>query len=452
MKQSKIAVFFLVSVLTVCASNAQNQVAVKQWTLEECIRYAISNNIVIKQKDLSRESAETDLNTARNSRLPNLNAGTGQNWNFGRTQTRSGLYENSTQSNTSLSISSSMPLFTGFRIGNEIEKSRFDLMSAVENLESAKENLALNIASLFLQALLNRELLKVNEEQLKLTQTMRERTEILLQSGRVPESQLAEMDAKTAKDELSVVQAKNSVALSLLDLAQSLELENPALFDISIMEIDAIFDSLAIIPPPDAVFDNAVALKSVVKEQEYRLESAKRTLGIARSGLFPTLNLSAGYGTNYFYMYGKDYTNASLGNQLKNNGGEYVSLNLNIPIFNRFSVRNQIRNARLNIDNQQLALESVKKTLYREIHTAYLNAVAAMEKYRASSKSVEAASLSLKYTQEKYEQGKSTVYEYNEAKTTVTNALSEQIQSKYDYVFRIKILDFYNGKNFKGLD
>jgi outer membrane protein len=379
------------------------------------------------------------------SRLPDLSAGMGQNWSFGRGETESGLKENTTQSNTSFSISSSIPLFTGFRITNEIEKNKLELKAATENLEKAKENLALNIASLFLEVLFNKEIVNVNEEQLNLSQTQIEKTKSLVQAGKVPMSQLYDIEAQAAKDEVSLIQAKNNRALALLDLAQSLELENETYFDIYAPETDnVIAEYTNSAQSPLTIFNNAVHIKPVIKEQQYRVESAEKTLKIAESGYLPSLSLSLSYGTAYYYNYNLK-ENMPFSNQLRDQSGEMIGLNLSIPIFSRFSVKNQVRNAKINISNQQLALENTKKTLYKEIQTAYLNATAAQEKYKASGKAVTASSESFKYAQERYETGKSSVFEYNEAKTKWMQSQSEQIQAKYDYIFRTKILDFYNG-------
>jgi len=433
--------FFIICCCLFSILNAQT----KQWSLEECIQHAIENNISIKQIELQKETAEINLNTSQMSRLPNLNAGVDQRFSFGRTSTQTGLYENLTQSNTSLSLSSSTPLFTGFRISNEIARNKLELNAATENLEKAKEDLSLNIASLFLQVLFNKELLKINQEQLGLSQSQIERTRVLVDVGKVPMSQLYDIESQVAKDEVSVIQAENNLNLSFLDLIQSLELEQSTEFDIYAPEVgDVIAEYMGSVQPTHIVFDNAVNIKPAIKEQQYRLGSAEKSLNIAKSGYLPTLNLGLGYGTNYFYLY-NSAKNISFSEQFNNNRGEYINLNLSIPIFNRFAVRNQVRSAKLNIENQQLMLDNTKKTLYKEIQTAYLNATAAQEKYRASDKAVKASSESFKYAQERYDVGKSSVFEFNEAKVRFIQSQSEQIQAKYDYIFRTKILDFYNG-------
>lgn len=418
-----------------------------RWSLEDCIRYAIEHNLTIKKMEIQQSNAEVTLNTSEMSRLPDLNANMGQNWGFGRTPTATGLYENTNQSNASFSIGSSIPLFTGFRIPNEIARDKLALQAAAENLSKAKDDLSLNIASLFLQVLFSKELLKINEEQMTLSQMQVDRTSHLVDAGKVPSSQLFDIQAQVANDKVTVVQADNDLKAALLDLAQSLELEQSVGFDIVIPKLDNVMtENISSLKPMDMIFNNAVQTKPVIKAQELTVEGAEKTLKIAQSGYLPTLSFTFGYGTNYYYTYGDNgLLNETLSYQLKNKGQEYIGLSLNIPIFNRFSVRNQVRQARFNIETQRLTLENAKKDLYKEIQTAYLNATSAREKYRAAVEAVKSTSESFMYAQKRYEEGKSTVYEFNEAKTKLGRSLSEEIQAKYDYIFRSKILDFYYG-------
>jgi len=444
MKKSKL--LYILPLFFVASGFSQT----RQWSLEECINYAIEHNITIKQMQLQKENAEITLNTSQMSRLPDLNAGAGQTWNFGRTQTETGLYENRTQSNANISLSSSMPLFTGFRITNEIQRNRLELEIAVQGLEKAKEDLALNVAALYLQVLFNKELMKINQSQWELSAQQIKRTQELVDAGKVPVSQIYDIKAQNANDYVSVTQAANNLKASLLDLAQALELQGSDDFDIQTPNLNINPNSsFAELSSPLSVYNNAIQVKPAVIGQEYQVESAQKSLKIAESGYYPNLSLSLGYGTNYFYLYDKDYVNRSFSDQFKNNAGEYIGLNLSIPIFNRFSTRNQVRSARLNINNQQLILESVKKTLYKEIETAYLNATAARDKFKSSSDAVAAASIAFNYAQERYESGKSNVFEYNEAKTNFVRSQLEEVQAKYDYIFRAKILDFYNGKEIR---
>jgi len=415
------------------------------WTLDDCIRYAIDHNLNIHQMKLQQSNAEINLNTAQMSRLPDLNASISPNWKFGYVPSENNVsaHTKATQ-NTGFSVGSSLPLFSGFRISNEIAKNKLDLAAATQDLQKAQEDIALNVTYLFLQVLFNKELMKVNEQQVDLTKKQVEKTKALTNAEKVPRSQLYDMEAQAAKDEVALIQAKNNVDLALLDLAQSLELSGEIVFDIVSPETDR-EDLNATLQPISSIYANALNIKPEIKAQSYRIAGAEKSKSIAQSAYWPTLSLSMGYGTSYFYNYNNN-TNAAFSQQIRDWGSEYIGLTLNIPIFNRFSVRNQVRSAQLNIDNRQWELEKAKKTLYKEIQTAYLNATAAQQKFAASEKAVKASTESFQYAQERYEVGKSSVFEFNEAKNRLIQSQSELIQAKYDYIFRCKILAFYNGE------
>lgn len=423
------------------------QETAKQWSLEECIRYAIENNIDLKQRELEQQSREVDLHTSKYSWLPSLNASVGENFGFGRSESKDGLIVDRNSANTTAGIQLSMPLLD-LKIPSDIAARKLDLKASFETLNKAKEDLSINVASYFLQALYNKEMLKIAELQVALSSEQVTKTEALYNAGKVPVSQLYDMKAQLAKDEVTLTESKNNVKLALLDLAQSLELERDGEnFDVLEPETgDAVEQYMSSIIPPDQVYDHAVGFKPQIKEQEYLLESQKKMLRVAQAGYYPKLNFSAGYSNGYYHNFGDgDYNNASFSNQLKNNGQKSIGFSLSIPIFNRFQVRNSVRSARINIHNRELMMENSKKTLYKEIQQAYYNATAAQEKYVSSDKSVDASKIAFSYAEERYGAGKSTVFEYSEAKTKYAQSLAEQTQSKYNFIFRAKILDFYNG-------
>ena len=423
------------------------QETAKQWSLEECIRYAIENNIDLKQRELEQQSREVDLHTSKYSWLPSLNASVGENFGFGRSESKDGLIVDRNSANTTAGIQLSMPLLD-LKIPSDIAARKLDLKASFETLNKAKEDLSINVASYFLQALYNKEMLKIAELQVALSSEQVTKTEALYNAGKVPVSQLYDMKAQLAKDEVTLTESKNNVKLALLDLAQSLELERDGEnFDILEPETgDAVEQYMSSIIPPDQVYDHAVGFKPQIKEQEYLLESQKKMLKVAQAGYYPKLNFSAGYSNGYYHNFGDgDYNNASFSDQLKNNGQKSVGFSLSIPIFNRFQVRNSVRSARINIHNRELMMENSKKTLYKEIQQAYYNATAAQEKYVSSDKSVDASKIAFSYAEERYGAGKSTVFEYSEAKTKYAQSLAEQTQSKYNFIFRAKVLDFYNG-------
>lgn len=435
----------LASFLLCLPAGAQE--TAKQWSLEECIRYAIENNIDLKQRELEQQSREVDLHTSKYSWLPSLNASVGENFGFGRSESKDGLIVDRNSANTTAGIQLSMPLLD-LKIPSDIAARKLDLKASFETLNKAKEDLSINVASYFLQALYNKEMLKIAELQVALSSEQVTKTEALYNAGKVPVSQLYDMKAQLAKDEVTLTESKNNVKLALLDLAQSLELERDGEnFDVLEPETgDAVEQYMSSIIPPDQVYDHAVGFKPQIKEQEYLLESQKKMLKVAQAGYYPKLNFSAGYSNGYYHNFGDgDYNNASFSNQLKNNGQKSIGFSLSIPIFNRFQVRNSVRSARINIHNRELMMENSKKTLYKEIQQAYYNATAAQEKYVSSDKSVDASKIAFSYAEERYGAGKSTVFEYSEAKTKYAQSLAEQTQSKYNFIFRAKILDFYNG-------
>ena len=433
--------------LLICWS-VQAQSPAKKWTLEECITYAIEHNIDLKQKEQDQESRKVDHSTSKNSWVPSQNANLGQNIEFGRTPSKTGVIVDQNSANSSFYLQTSMPIFDGFKIPNDIKARKLDLQAATENLNKAKEDLAINVASYFVEALYNKELLTVAELQAALSTEQVTRTESLVNAGKVPLSQLYDIKAQQAKDEASLTEAKNNVNLSLLNLAQMLELERTGQsLDISVPEIeDAIEKYMTSILPPDVVYNNAVAVKPQIKEQEYLLESQKKMLKVAQAGYFPKLDFSASYSNGYYhYSGGTDIVNSSFSDQLNQNGRKTIGFSLSIPLFNRFQTRNNVRSSRIAILNRELMMENSKKVLYKEIQQAYFNATAAQEKYKATGKSVLASKEAFGYAENKYNAGKSTVYEYSESKTKYSQSLSEQIQAKYNYIFRAKILDFYNG-------
>lgn len=433
----------LLCCLCLCGLYAQAQ---EKWSLRQCIDYAVENNIDIQQQILKVKNAEVTLSTSKNSRLPNLNASVDQSFSFGQiTDYATNTNMTNNANGARLSVSSSIPLFTGFKIPNQIKMDRFDLLSATEGLKKAKENLELQVTSLYLEVLFKKEIKKVYQDQMTLTQEQVGKTETLVKAGKVPLSQYYDIKAQLAKDELNVTTSDNDLNLSLLNLAQALNFNDADGFDIVEPIIyDVIEENIESMRPVKDIYQTALMVKPHIKEGEYNIESAKKGLKIAQSAYYPTLNFNMGYGTSLQRRYG--YPNPSWTDQIRDNGSEYLGFSLSIPIFNRFQIRNQVRAARLNIDNNILALDNVKLELYKEIQQAHQNATAAQAKYTSTEKAFEAANEAYRYAEERYQAGKSTVFELNEAQTKLLSSKSEQVQAKYDFLFRTKILDFYRGE------
>lgn len=432
---------FLLLLAITCSVGAQ-----KNWTLSECITYAITNNITIKQQELAIENSELELSTSRNSWLPDLSAGAGQNFNFGRSPSMAtGIYEQNKSSSTSFSVSSSMPIFTGMRITNEIKSNKLNLLAATEGLKKAKEDVSLNIALYYLEALFKKEILKVTAEQYALTAKQVERTEAMVESGSVPRSQLFDIKAQLAKDQLSITNAQNDLSLSLLNLAQLLNLEDVNNFDI--VE-PALQDNIQfeLLQSPVHIYETAVGTRPHVKEAEYKLQSSEMGVKIAKSYYLPSLSFGLSYNNGFNHIFDNNVATTDFSEQLRNNQREAIGLNLSIPIFNRLQTRNSVQSARLNQQNRNLELENIKLTLQKEIQQAYQSATAARARYASTEEAYKAAAEAFTYSEEGYSVGKKTVYEFTEAQAKLFSSRSEQLQAKYDYMFRVKILDFYMGK------
>ena len=272
--------------------------------------------------------------------------------------------------------------------------------------------------------------------------------EKMVEQGRSSEASLYESRALVAEDEMNVTQSENNLLLSLVDLSQLLNLEKAEGFDIEEPDMNSVTlqQTASLVSPKDA-FKFSVENRPGIKSALYALESSRFGLKQARSGYYPTLSFGASYGTSYYHAYkGGDENNWTFAEQMRNNGSETLGFTLSVPLFNRLVTRNQVKQARLQIRLQELALDNARQQLYKEIEQAYYAAVAAHKKYISSQKSVDAARISFEYEQKKYDAGKSTVFEYSDAKNKYEKSLSEQVQARYDFLFRSKVLDFYNGK------
>ncbi len=421
--------------------------AQEEWDLRQCIDYAIEHNIQIRKAANAVEQSDVDVNTSKWARLPDLNGSVGQNWSWGRAevekftndekQTSYKVYETINASSTSFSLSTNVPLFTGFQLPNQYALAKLNLKAAVADLEKAKEDVAINVASAYLQVLFNLELSKVAAGQVTLSKEQLARLNRLYELGKTSPAEVAEAKARAAQDEMSATQADNSYRLSLLDLSQLLELPTPENFSIVPEDTTLTFGPLT---PPDEIYMTALTYKPVIQAAELRLEGSEKNVKIAQSGYYPQLSLWANMSSRYLTPNPYDFSK-----QMKDNFGQSLGFNLSVPLFNRFSTRNRVRSAKLQQLNMAFDLDQTKKTLYKEIQQAWYNAVAAESKYNSSVVAVEANEESFHLMKEKFENGKAIPTEYNESKQALMRALSDKIQAKYEYLFRTKILDFYKG-------
>lgn len=429
-----------IAVLLVCGTLAQAQQA--PWSLASCIDYALEHNITVGQSALTVEQREVELNTAQMSRLPGVSASASENLSFGRGLTADNTYSNSNTTSTSFSLGASVPVFQGFEINNNIKLGKLNLEAATADLERAKDDIRVAVAQAYVQILYNQELLRVAGEQLLHDEQLLEQIKEREASGKASQAEVSAQQATVAQSRQSEIQADGNLRLSILELTQLLELESPEGFSVVSPDVENVHQTLLM--KPEAIYARALEVKPAVESARLGVDYAKLNIAKAKGAYLPSLSLSGGLGTNY-------YTNSKIAsdgfwNQLGNNFSQYVGLNLSIPIFQRFSTRNNVRSAEIQYHNQQLALENVKKTLYKEIQQAYYNAVNAQARYSGSAESAESARVHYALTEEKYTVGKAGIADYNDARNNWLKAESEHIQARYQCLYQTKLLDFYRGE------
>lgn len=428
--------------IAICIAAAFSLCAPAQrvMTLAQCIDYAVSHNVNVKRYANNVEQQKVQLSTARNSRLPDLTAGASQSFNFGRGLNSENAYVNRNTQSTSFNLQTSVPLLTGGRIPNEIAMSRLNLQAATADLEHARQSIALQIAAAYLQAVYAAEVVKVQEAQVAFSKIQEDRISKLFNAGKSPESDVVEAHSQVAQDEMGRTQAKCDYKLAMLDLSQLLELSSPDSIEIVAPQGET---SPTLPPLPDRIFARAEGVKPEIQAEKLRLQAAEKNIRIAKAALYPTLSLGAGLSSEYYKTSG--YQAASFSKQLSDNFNKSIGLSLNIPIFNRLATRNSIRQAKLQQSEQALQLDETKKTLYKEIQQAYYNAVNAQAKYESALAARKAAESNFNMMTGKFENGRANATELEEAKTKRANAITSTLQAKYEYILRMKIIEFYEG-------
>ncbi len=419
--------------------------AQETWSLQKCIDYAIQNNIQIKQQTLNSDYYNNQLEQAKYNRLPNLNAGLQNSQDFGRSLTYLNTYANRNSNTTSGSLSTNVTIWSGSKLNNSIKMADMDLRASLEETKKAKEDMMLNIAAAYLEILFADELVLVSEDLLKITQLQIDRTSKLVEAGSLAKGSLLEIEAQYAREELNVVNAQNRLQLAYLGIYQLLELPSTESFRIEKPALPEIGANVSMLNSMD-VFKNAVQLRPAVKGAEFKLESARAQLMIAKGNKMPSLS----FGANYYNLYNNQYTDLNqekitFGDQLKNNPRYGFGLNMNIPIFNHYQARTGVSNAQISVENTELQLQNTKNLLRKDIEQSYTNALAAFKRYIANQKTVISSKEAFRYTEEKFNVGMINSVEYNQSKNNLSKTQSDLLQAKYEYIFRTKILDFYNG-------
>jgi len=468
---------FIALVFLTIGMNANGQ---DQWSLQKCVDYALENNLQVKQSGLDVESAEISLFGSKMSTLPSANGSLGVNTSTGRSIdpfTNTIIDRGINSQNAGLNAS--LPLFDGFQRYNSIRRDQYGQLAAEQDLESVQNDVTLNVVTFYTNILFNKELLETAKLRLATTESQENRIRKQVEIGALAQADLLQIMQQKASDELEVVRAENNLNFSYLQLKQALQIPAEQSFEIETPEL----------PEPSAgelmesssnVYQYALQNQPVIKAAEYRTESAMRGIGVARSGYYPSLSLNAGISTNYsdaapeqFPVLGSENTvitrpvgvventgqlvitqeevpsefkENTYWNQLDFNQRRFIGLSLNIPIFNRFQVKNNVQQSIINHKRSEYQLTAVKNQLQQTIEQAYQDVKAAAKSYQALKNSFDASELSFKNAQQRLELGATDAVEFTQIKNDFERVKSDLIRAKYDYIFKLKVLDFYQGK------
>ena len=467
--------FLSLIAMLVCSITIQAQS--KKWTLEECVTYAIQNNISIKQSELDSKMALIDKKSAVGRFLPSLNASASHSWNIGLNQDiTTGLLQNKTTQFTSAGANVGIDIYRGLQNQNNLRKANLAIIASKYQLIKMQEDVALNVANAFLQVLFNKENLKVQKVQLEINEKQYNRSEELVKAGSIPRGDLLDVKATVALNNQNVIVAENALLISRLSLAQLLQLKDFQNFDV-VDDTDANDENNILLQSPSVIYQKALENKIELKIAQTNLEISEKNVAIAQGAFQPTLqgfysfNSRVAYsdrvagvvpnttnptsvvgfveGTNQNVLT-PNFTRVLGGpapffDQFSDNKGQSFGIQLSVPIFNGFSVRNNVDRSKVNLEKSKIALEQQNLDLQRNVFTAFADANGALNTYKSSVVALEARQGAYNYAKEKYDVGLMNSFDFNQSQTLLTNAQSEVIRTKYDYIFKIKILEFYFG-------
>lgn len=421
--------------------------AQKVWTFDECVQYAIDHNVSIQQKAFDIKIQENQLNTTKYDWLPSINAFAAQRFSFGNayastgTMASSSVTYNANLSYTNAAVELQMPIFDGLRHKNQKQADLWAVQQATASHASAIKSLSIQIASYYLQALYERGMMEVALAQVETSQQICEKTKALVNDRRSPVSDLADAQAQLAVDEYELTEARGRYRIALLTLSQLLNLETNEGFEIADIN-DLSLDGSPTDTPSLFSIDDIIELHPSIQAGKAQVEKSRYDIATVRANYYPKLDFSASINTYYLYLFNQSNPNG-FGSQIWNNKSELLGLYLTIPIFNRFASRNSIRRAKLSLSQSQLVLDDSRQQLRKEIEQAYYNAVNAQSRYHAAQKAEESSRIAASYENDKYEAGRSTIYDLSQAQQRLRKSRENLVQAKYEYIIRQKILDIY---------
>ena len=446
----------------------------KPFTLEDCVNRAIEMNISIKRASLDLESSVVDKADAIGNFLPNLNLQASHSWNIGLNQNiTTGLLENLTTQFSSMSGNVNATVYNGMRNVRQLHLANLNILAREYQLKDMTEDVMLLVANAYLQVKFSEELVKVQQEQREVTLQEMERTKVLIEQGVLIAGDLYEIEANLAAQEQSIINEQNNLRLSKINLAQLLLVDDYNSFELATEEFD-IPISEVLLENPKTIFETALQNRNDIKLALTNMEIAETNVLLSKSALQPRLSAFYSYSTRLSYsdrlVPTGDFTDIPIGyvagtleevrtlraetevapplnilDQFSMNDGHNFGLSLNIPVFNGKSAQNNVKRSQINVLQSQQLFEQQKLDLETTVNQAYNNANGAFKFYEASQKTILARSNALNDAQKRFEEGLMNSFQYVQAKQRYESAVSDLVRAKYDYVFKLKVLEFYFG-------
>ncbi|WP_302606577.1 TolC family protein [uncultured Duncaniella sp.] len=428
-----------ISILSALLISAALPAKAETWSLDSCINYAIDHNLDVRSALIERYKGDLNVTEAKDRFLPTLSASAAQSWSFGRGLTSENTYANRNTSSTGFNVSFSLPIFQGLSALRQLRQAQANIHTLDLRVENAKDDVTLGVIAYYLQVLYSREIVSVRKEELRLAQTQLERQQILFEGDKVPEVDVLQAKSQVASSQVAVVNAENDYSLALVDLTRALELKDTEDFDVEPIDLDGELPRLA---SADDVYKNALNNNSGILAARSSVGLADHAISIAKTGYIPKLSFNAGLGSNYYTMSGMPSN--SFGRQMRDNFSKSLGFSLNVPIFDAFNTRNQIRQARAQKLSAELELERQESNLLKTIRQAHSQAEGAEAQYRAGETAVTSAKAALDAMTEKFTYGRANATEWEQARSNYITTLSQQVQAKYEMILRNRILNFYN--------
>jgi len=412
----------------------------KKWTLEECVLHAFKNNISIQQATLDTEISKADDWTAIGNFLPDISGDANYNKNTGASiNPVTNQFENESYNSFSGRINSGITIFNGLRNWKILQRTKFNKLASQYSLDKMKDDIALMIANNYLQILLHKEQSKVLKNQLSITKDNLKRTQDLIEAGSVPAGDIYELQATAATQEQQIITAENNEIITKIALCQLLQITDYQSFDI----VDSNFEiplSKITNETPENIIAKAKEHRNELKIAAQQLKIAETDVKIARSSYYPTLSGFMGYNARW-----SDNIPFNFTKQLYTFDGTGIGLQLNVPVFNGFQTRTNVKKSKLALEKQKLAFKQTTYDLEKNIYQAYTDLQNAKKTFDAATKTAEARKLAYNFAKERFDVGMMNSFDFSQATMTFENANSDVLRAKYDYIFKIKILELYFG-------